>query len=325
MPLKLLLPGLLILLCIGARAEQPLRPVNTYSIVARDAATGELGVAVQSHWFSVGADVVWAAPGIGAVATQSFIDPSYGPRGLQLMREGESATDALATLLARDEHAKVRQVGMVDSRGGVANHTGEQSIAEYCDLAGEGFTVQANLMWKPTVCTAMAQAFTASEGDLGERLMAALEAAEAEGGDARGRQSAALLVVNGDSSLPPWSGRIFDLRVDDHQEPLVELRRLMTMNRAYTLMNTGDERMTVGDIDGAVAAYTAAAALVPDSHEMVFWQAATLAAAGRMEQAAPLFKQAFAAWPKWRELVTRLPASGLLPDDPALMAAILSQ
>lgn len=310
---------------LAAAAERPLRPVNTYSIVARDAQTGELGVAVESHWFSVGSLVLWAEPGVGAVATQSFVDPDYGPLGLTLMRAGKAAPEALAALLAVDEHANVRQVGMVDAQGGVANHTGDMSIDEHCEIAGEGFTVQANLMWKPTVCEAMVKAFRAAGGDLGERLMAALEAAEGEGGDIRGRQSAALLVVSGDRNQPPWGGRVFDLRVEDHAEPLVELRRLLTMNRAYNLMNEGDEHMTTGAIEAAVEAYGAAEALVPGSHEMVFWHAATLAGAGRVDEALPLFERAFEMWPRWRELVPRLPASGLLPDDPELISKILGE
>jgi uncharacterized Ntn-hydrolase superfamily protein len=314
----------LILAPIIATAGQPLRPVNTYSIVARDAETGELGVAVQSHWFSVGSLVLWAEPGVGAVATQSFVDPDYGPLGLQLMRGGKDASQALAALLAIDEHANVRQVGMVDANGVIANHTGAMSIDEHCDIAGEDFTVQANLMWKPTVCTAMAAAFESTAGDLAERLMAALEAAEGEGGDIRGKQSAAILVVSGDRSLPPWGGRIIDLRVEDHEAPLGEMRRLLTMARAYNLMNAGDELMMLDKIAEAVEAYGAAEALVPDSHEMIFWHAATLAGAGRVDESLPLFEKAFAMWPQWRELVIRLPASGLLPDDPELMAKILS-
>ncbi len=305
-------------------AERPLRPVNTYSIVARDAATGELGVAVQSHWFSVGSGVLWAEPGIGAVATQSFVDPNYGPLGLQLMRAGKDASEALGALLAVDEHANVRQVGMVDANGVVANHTGDKSISEHCDIAGEDFTVQANLMWKPTVCKAMVAAYLAADGDLAERMMIALEAAQAEGGDMRGKQSAAILVVSGDRSLSPWAGRVVDLRVEDHATPLLEMRRLLTLARAYNLMNEGDALMTSNEIDAAVEAYSAAEAIVPDSHEMIFWHAATLAGAGRVDESLPLFEKAFAMWPKWRELVTRLPASGLLPDDPELMAKILS-
>jgi uncharacterized Ntn-hydrolase superfamily protein len=305
-------------------AETLLRPVNTYSIVARDVETGQLGVAVQSHWFSVGSMVLWAEPGIGAVATQSFVDPNYGPLGLQLMRNGKTAAQALTALLAADEHTNVRQVGMVDANGVVANHTGENSIDEHCDIAGEGYTVQANLMWKPTVCTAMAAAYESADGDLAERMMLALEAAEGEGGDIRGKQSAAMLVVSDDRSQPAWGGRVVDLRIEDLAEPLVELRRLLIMARAYDLMNEGDELMTVNAIEQAVEAYAAAEALVPDSHEMIFWHAVTLAGAGRVDESLPVFAGAFALWPQWRELVPRLPASRLLPDDPELIEKILS-
>jgi len=316
-----------LLLSAAGQAEErkkPLRPVHTYSIVARDAATGQLGAAVQSHWFSVGSIVIWAEPGIGAVATQSFVEPSYGPLGLQRMRAGENAEQALSALLALDEHTGVRQIGMVDSHGIVANHTGENAITEFCDIAGDEFTVQANMMWKPTVCLAMKTAFENSEGDLAERMMVALEAAQAEGGDIRGKQSVALLVVSGDNSEPAWGGRIFDLRIEDHAEPLLEMRRLLTMARAYQLMNKGDEHMTNGEVADAIEAYSGAEALVPDSHEMVFWHAATLAADGRVDESLPLFAKAFEMWPLWRELVQRLPASGLLPDDPELMRKILA-
>ena len=304
--------------------RKPLRPVSTYSIVARDPDTGQLGAAVQSHWFSVGSIVIWAEPGVGAVATQSFVDPSYGPLGLNLMRTGKSAEEALTALLAADEHADVRQVGMVDATGLVANHTGNNAIVEHCDRKGESFAVQANLMWKPTVCSAMFDAFEHADGDLAEKMMVALEAAEGEGGDIRGKQSVALLVVSGDISLPAWDGRVFDLRIEDHAEPLTEMRRLLTMARAYRLMNEGDEHMTNGNVEEAVVAYSGAEALVPDSHEMVFWHAATLAADGRVEQSLPLFKKAFDRWPLWRELVQRLPQAGLLPDDPVLMEKILA-
>jgi len=308
----------------AAELSNPLRPVHTYSIVARDGETGELGAAVQSHWFSVGSNVIWAEPGVGAVATQSFTEPSYGPLGLQLMRTGKSAEQALTALLAADAHEDVRQVGMVDANGAVANHTGDNAIVEFCNLTGDSFAVQANLMWKPTVCSAMFDAFENAEGDLAERMLVALEAAEGEGGDIRGKQSVALLVVSGDISQPAWGGRIFDLRIEDHAKPLTEMRRLLTMARAYRLMNEGDEHMTKGEVKKAIVAYSSAEALVPDSHEMVFWHAATLAAGGRVDESLPLFKKAFDMWPLWRELVQRLPASGLLPDDPELMERILA-
>ncbi len=305
------------------QTERPLRPVHTYSIVARDSATGQLGVAVQSHWFSVGSIVSWAEPGIGAVATQSFVEASYGPLGLELMRSGKSAEQALTALLASDEHADVRQVAMVDAQGNVAVHTGGNAIIEACDRKGAGYSVQANLMLRSTVCDAMATVFESTQGDLAERMMLALEAAQAEGGDIRGKQSAAILVVSGDRSQPAWSGRVFDLRIEDHPDPLVELRRLLTLARAYNYMNQGDELMTQGDVESAVEAYSIAEVLAPDSHEMIFWHAATLAGVGRVEEALPLFRRAFAIWPDWRTLVPRLPAAGLLPNDPELIDRII--
>jgi len=304
--------------------SRPLRPTSTYSIVARDSETGQLGVAVQSHWFSVGSIVSWAQPGVGAVATQSFVEVTYGPLGLQHMRAGKTATQALTALLAGDEHPEVRQVAMVDARGNVAVHTGENAILEYCDHAGEGYSVQANLMLAPTVCSAMVEAFESATGDLAERMMVALEAAQADGGDIRGKQSAALLVVTNDASLPAWGGRVFDLRIEDHPEPIRELRRLLTLARAYNHMNAGDEYFAAGEIEKAVEAYAKATELVPDNHEVLFWEAVTLATVGRLEESLPLFKKAFEMWPDWRELVQRLPASEQLPDDPELMQQILS-
>jgi uncharacterized Ntn-hydrolase superfamily protein len=240
------------------------------------------------------------------------------------MRSGKTAPEALTSLLASDENSNVRQVAMIDADGNVTNHTGDGSIAEYCDHLGDGYSVQANMMWKPTVCSAMVDGYESAEGDLAARLLAALDAAESEGGDVRGKQSAALLIVSGDISQPAWGGRLFDLRVEDHADPLLELRRLVTLARAYRLMNAGDEHMTNSEIAEAVEAYSGAQALVPESHEMVFWHAAAMAAAGEVDAAIPLFKKAFDAWPKWRELVRRLPAAELLPDDPELMERILA-
>lgn len=312
---------------IGAAAwggEAPARrPVHTYSIVARDAVTGALGVAVQSHWFSVGSVVSWAEAGVGAVATQSFVEVSYGPLGLELMRSGKTASEALAALLAVDEHASVRQVAMVDRHGNVAVHTGESCIAEAGNLTGEGYSVQANMMLMDTVPSAMAAAYEASEGDLAERLLAALEAAQAEGGDIRGRQSAAILVVPGESAGAPWREREVDLRVEDHPEPVVELRRLVAVQRVYDHMNRGDELFSDGDIEGALGAYATAAELQPDSLEVLYWQAVTMVGADKTEEALPIFRHVFAEGPHWRELTRRLPAAGLLPADDALLARIL--
>ena len=239
------------------------------------------------------------------------------------MRAGKTATQALTALLAGDEHPEVRQVAMVDARGNVAVHTGKNAILEYCDHEGEGYSVQANLMLAPTVCSAMVEAFESATGDLAERMMVALEAAQAQGGDIRGKQSAALLVVGDDASLPAWSGRVFDLRIEDHPQPIKELRRLLTLARAYNHMNAGDEYFAAGEIEKAVDAYAQATELVPDNHEVLFWEAVTLATVGRLDESLPLFKKAFEMWPDWRELVQRLPASEQLPDDPELMQQIL--
>ena len=301
-----------------------LRPAHTFSIVAMDPATGQLGAAVQSHWFSVGANVIWAEPGVGAVATQSFIEVSYGPNGLALMREGVAADAALKQLLAKDKHTNVRQVGMVDAKGNAAVHTGDKAIAAHCEIRGEHFTVQANMMENAGVCPAMKTAFESSKGDLAERMMVALEAGQGAGGDIRGKQSAAILVVAGGKGTPLWKGRQFDLRVEESKEPIVELRRLLHVARTYRRMTDGDDLMTVGKVDEALIAYSEAEAMSPDNDEAIFWHAATLAAIGRVDESLPLFGKAFAMKPSWRELVKRLPASDLLPNDPALMAKILA-
>ena len=323
---RVLAPVLMAPLLLNAQPAPsiPHRPVHTYSIVARDAKTGELGVAVQSHWFSVGTSVAWAEAGIGAVATQSFIDPSYGPLGLALMRAGRSAPDALTGLLAADEGRDVRQVAMIDTTGRVAAHTGARCIPAAGDHVGEGYSVQANLMEKDTVWPAMAKAYEASRGDLAERLLAALEGAESQGGDIRGRQSAAILVVKGVSSGRPWQDRLFDLRVEDHPSPVVELRRLVTLQRAYNLMNEGDLAVEKKDDAGALKAYSSAEALVPDNAEMAYWHAVALVNMGRVDEALPVFAKAFRLHPKWRDLTPRLPKAGLLPDDPKLIARIVA-
>jgi uncharacterized Ntn-hydrolase superfamily protein len=315
---------LALLLGLLPSAARPLRPVATYSIVARDPASGELGVAVQSHWFSVGSNVSWAEAGVGAVATQSFIDPAYGPLGLQLMRTGRSAPDALKSLLAGDAQRDVRQVGMVDAQGRAATHTGALCIPAAGGQEGKEYAVQANLMDKPTVWPAMARAYEATKGDLADRLLAALDAAEAEGGDIRGRQSAAIVVVKARSSGRPWADRVFDLRVEDNQAPLVELRRLVKLQRAYNHMTAGDDCVAVADWPCAEREYGAARTLEPQHAEMAFWYAVALATAGRLEPARPLFAQAFKADPRWRELVKRLPDVKQLPKDKALLDAIVA-
>jgi uncharacterized Ntn-hydrolase superfamily protein len=320
--------GALLLAPISTTADPspaiPLAPVHTYSIVARDPSTGELGVAVQSHAFSVGSGVSWAEAGVGAVATQSFIDPSYGPLGLALMRAGRSAPDALRGLLAADEGRDVRQVAMIDSSGRVAAHTGAKCIPAAGDHVGKNYSVQANLMDRATVWPAMAKAFETTRGDLADRMLAALEAAQREGGDIRGMQSAAILVVKGVSSGRPWQDKIFDLRVDDHPSPVAELRRLVGLQRAYNLSNEGDLALEKKDDAAALKAYAAAAALVPNDAEMAYWYAVALVNTGHVDESLPVFAKAYRLYPRWREMAPRLSKVGLLPDDPKIIARVVA-
>jgi uncharacterized Ntn-hydrolase superfamily protein len=308
----------------AASPSEPARPVATYSIVARDAATGQLGVAVQSHWFSVGSVVPWAEAGVGAVATQSFVEPSDGPLGLAAMRRGLSAREALAERLAEDPTPDVRQVAFVDASGRVAVHTGRRCIPGAGHRQGDGYTTQANLMLTDDVPAAMAEAFERAAGPLAERMLAALDAAQAAGGDVRGKQSAALLVVRGKPSEKPWTDRLIDLRVEDHAQPLGELRRLVELHRAYESMNEGDEALAAGDMARALARYAAAEARFPDNDEFVFWHAVTLVTNERVEEALALFSRAFRMNPSWMLVVPRLAERGHLPAQPDLVERILA-
>lgn len=316
-----------LLVCLSAtpllgQDRAPIRPVHTYSIVAVDSATGEIGVAVQSHWFNVGSIVPWAEPGVGAVATQSFVDAGYGPRGLYLMRTGVAAPEALAALLRTDPDSQVRQVAMIDASGRVAAHTGSRNIPAAGQNIGLSYSVQANLMRSDRVWPAMARAFERTRGSLAQRLLAALEAAQDAGGDIRGKQSAALIVVSGDPSTPAWE-KIYDLRVDDSSRPLVELARLLRVARAYRAATAGDDFVTAGKIDSAIAAYGRAAKILPDSAtngELIYWQAVTLADMGRTDEAIPLFRRAFQQDESWIELLWRLPSVGLLSADSSTIA-----
>jgi uncharacterized Ntn-hydrolase superfamily protein len=311
---------------LHAGTDMTRRPVATYSIVARDSTTGEMGVAVQSHWFSVGPIVPWAEAGVGAVATQSLVDPAYGPLGLELMRMGRTAPEALKALVSTDSGAEVRQVAMVDAFGNVAAHTGSRAIHAAGHHVGAQYSVQANLMEKSTVWDAMAKAYEAADGDLADRMLAALEAAEKEGGDIRGQQSAAILIVTGSSTGRLWSDRIFDLRVEDHPDPIGEIRRLVHLQRVYLKLNEGDEWMARDDITRAMKAYLEATSIVPDSAtngEAPFWVGVTLADTDRSEEAIPYLRRAYRQDTRWAEVVRRLPASGLLPDDDTLIKRLL--
>lgn len=294
----------------------------TYSIVAWDGS--EMGVAVQSHWFSVGTGVVWVESGVGAVATQSFVEVSYGPLGLDLMRGGKSAAEALKALLTADEGRAVRQVGMVDAAGTVAAWTGSDCIAYAGHLEGEHFTVEANIMRTDRVPAAMAGAFRESTGPLAERMLKALEAAEAAGGDLRGKQSAAIKVVKVKPQGPAFRNVVVDLRVEDSPAPLPELRRLWTVHQAYEAMNRGDEALAKKDIPGALKEYSRAAELLPAMTEIRFWEGVTLWTAGREAEALKVLGPVLREDPDMLELLKRLPAAKQLPeaDLPRILGAL---
>ena len=305
----------------------------TYSIVARDPVTGSLGVGVQSHYFDVGMVVPWAEAGVGAVATQALADRGYGPRGLALMRDGVAAPDALAQLLAADELNFLRQVAMVDASGDAAAFTGEFCIAEAGEIVGQQVSVQANMMLRPTVWGAMFAAYERANGDLTDRILAALDAAEAEGGDVRGRQSAAILVVDGERSDAPWERVVIDVRVDDHPDPLYELRRLVAYARAFNEMGSVfdggllfapsiDESMTEA-LELTLGALARGQAVLGDNREPSVWQAVLLLRAGREDEARVLLADAVAVHAGWAEFVRRLARAGMLPDDDALLERFL--
>ena len=277
----------------------------TYSIVARDQQTGELGVAVQSHWFGVGPLVPWARPGVGAVATQANVRVAHGPEALELLARGVSAAAALAQLTSADPGAAGRQLAIVDARGRVAAHTGAACMAYAGHVTGEQVSCQANIMANATVWGSMLEAFGTAAGPLASRLLAALDAAEAAGGDVRGRQSAALLVVP--ASGEPWEV-VVSLRVEDHPEPLLELRRLFDLQRAYEQAGTGDELSGEGRHEEAAVHYRQAAELAPGNHELLFWSGLGTVLAGDVDRGLALVREAIALQPGWAELLPRLSA-----------------
>ena len=310
---------------VFSQKTSSIRPVSTYSIVALDETTGELGVAVQSHWFSVGFLVPWAKAGVGAVATQSFVKVDYGPDGIQLMESGMKAADALKALTSKDEGEAVRQVGMIDIKGNVAAHTGSRCIKYAGHIVGENYSVQANMMANATVPKAMAIAFEETKGDLADRMMAALEAAEAEGGDIRGKQSAAMVIVSGEPSGVEWKDTKLNLRIEDHPTPLIELKRLIRVHRAYQHANMGDHYMETEEIDKALIEYSKAAEYYPENAELPYWSAIALANGGRLEEALPVFQSVFQRNPDLKTMTPRLVKSGLLPDDKSLISKIMNQ
>lgn len=298
---------------------------HTFSIVARDQNTGEMGVAVQSHWFSVGSIVSWGKSGVGVVATQSFVNPAFGPDGLKMMENGNDAKKTLMTLIEKDEGRDVRQVAMLDVNGTVSAFTGQKCIASARHLSGENYSVQANMMLNDQVVPAMARAFEEnSDLPLAERMLAVLWAAQKAGGDIRGQQSAALIVVGAKPVAHSWQDKKIDLRVDDHKAPIKELQRLLKVHRAYDHLNRGDLAMEKNDMALALKEYAAAEQMFPDNLEMKYWKAVTLANNKRLEEAIPIFKEVFSADPNWRELTKRLPDSGLFNISSAELKQVLS-
>lgn len=287
--------------------------VHTFSIVARDSATGEMAAAVQSHWFSVGTSVIWGEAGVGVVATQSFIDKSYGPKGLALMKQGITAKKALDSLLFLDAGREVRQVAFVDAKGNVSGFTGKNCIQYASDIQGANFSVQSNMMLTDEVCKAMAAAFCASYGKpLAERVLAALDGAQSVGGDIRGMQAAAMIVVPGTANNQPWNDKLIDVRVDDNPQPIEELRRLYNLYIAYQHMNNGDLATEKNDMVTAMNEYHAAMKMFPENVEMQYWTAITLANNNKVDEALPVLKGIFKTNKNWKELTRRLPAVGLL-------------
>jgi len=298
---------------------------HTYSIVARDPQTGEMGVAVQSHWFSVGSMVAWGEAGVGVVATQSFVNPSFGQHGLELLKTGKTAQEVVDELIASDEGRDVRQLAIVDSKGNSSGYTGVKCISEAGHIVGNGYSVQANMMLNNTVWGAMSKAFENSEGPLAERLITALEAAQNEGGDIRGKQSACLLVVRGDATGNLWQDRLIDLRVEDNPEPVSEIKRLLKVYRAYEHMNKGDLAVEKNDMILAMDEYNAAMQMFPENLEMKYWTAVTLANTGQIEKSLPMFKEIFVMDKNWKELTKRLSPVGLLTVNEDILKKILEQ
>jgi uncharacterized Ntn-hydrolase superfamily protein len=305
------------------KSKEPL--VHTFSIVARDSATGEMAVGVQSHWFSVGTAVSWGEAGVGVVATQSFVDKSYGPKGLALMKKGYTAQQALDELKNKDAGVDVRQVAFIDAKGNVASHTGKKCIQYASDITGTNFSVQSNMMLGGKVCEAMAASFRSSAGKtLGERVLLALEAAQGAGGDIRGMQSAALIIVLGTPNDQPWNDKLVDVRVDDNPQPLKELRRLYNIHIAYQHMNSGDLAVEKNDMGLAMKEYNAAMKMFPANLEMQYWTAVTLANTKQIDKALPMFKKIFAKDKNWKELTKRLPPTGVLTIAEAELKKILA-
>lgn len=296
--------------------SQTIKPsdlAHTFSIVARDERTGEMAVAVQSHWFSVGSVVSWGEGGVGVVATQSFVNKSFGLRGLELLKQGKSSQEALDQLLSDDAGKEFRQVAILDTKGRVATHTGKNCVESAGHLNGNNFSVQANMMLNDKVVPAMEKAWKENEAlPLAERMLEVLKAAQKAGGDIRGKQSAALLVVSPENTGKPWDDRLIDLRVDDAADPITELSRLLTVSRAYEHMNKGDLYIEKNDMVKAMDEYNQAMRMFPGNLEMQYWTAITLANGKEVAKASTMLQKIYKQDANWRELTKRLPKAGLL-------------
>ena len=298
---------------------------HTFSIVAIDQEAGEMAVAVQSHWFSVGNVVAWAKSGVGVVATQSFVNKSFGIRGLDLILNGKTAEQTLAELLADDDGREVRQVAIIDAKGNISVHTGNKCIDNAGHIKGENYSVQANMMLNSNVPQAMSSAFEKhSNLPLAERVLEALKAAQAVGGDIRGKQSAAIRVVKTNLSTEPWNDDfVVDLRVDDHENPIQEIERLLKVQRAYEFMNEGDLMVEINDMGKAMTAYNAAMLMFPNNLEMKYWTAITLANNGDTKSASKMLHEIYLADENWRELTRRLPKVRLLNVTESVLKGLL--
>ena len=286
---------------------------HTFSIVAKDPKTGEMAVAVQSHWFSVGTVVAWGEAGVGVVATQSFVNKSFGIRGLELLKQGKTPQETMDVLLSDDAGKEVRQVAILDLNGRVATHTGKNCIDAAGHINGENFSVQANMMLNDKVWPAMAKAWNKYEQlPIAERIMEVMKAAQDAGGDIRGKQSAVLMVFAPKKTSEPWNDKLIDLRVDDSKEPIKELDRLLQVHRAYEHMNQGDLYIEKNDMANAMKEYNAAMKMFPDNLEMKYWTAITLANNKQVNMALPILKEIYTKDSNWRELTKRLPKVGLL-------------
>ncbi len=289
----------------------------TYSIIGSDRETGEVGIGIQSRWFHAGQDLAWIDPGVGAVCTQAITDPAYGLRGLELLRAGRTPQEALDELTAADPGREIRQVAIADLEGRVAQHTGAGCVAAAGHTTGDHCCAQGNMLASDTCWGAMVEAFSAATGPLADRLLGSLDAAEREGGDARGRQAARLLVRRGTGGGLPWEERVVDLQVVDHPEPLVELRRLLNASRAYDHLSRALDLAGRGDVAAAAEEADSARALAPSDDQIAFWSATLLGGAGRIDEAAAAFHYAVGAHPGWPDYLRRCIEAGLVPEAAA--------